>query len=272
MHMALPGWSSPSLVREIHDFFERGALLFFAALVVFDVLAHFMTKLERVFEKIGLICFATAVIAEICAYPYSRRNDELSADALASSQREIATIEQANLQLRTDLEKETGKVAILQKDALNAKAAQQKVETDLAKQQEETANAERSLVQLQRRIEPRRISAEQRPRVMGILTRGPKGKVSIDCLLGDGEGQTFANDVYEVLKASGWESDGVNQLVYSGGNPVGFGIVVRSALSAPPYAAVLQRAFFSIGIPMGGIENPQLTEGMVQILIGSKPN
>src|SRR5258708_32780881 len=92
LRMSLPCWNSPIHVNEIHDFLEGGVLLFFAALVVFDVLAHFKTKRERIFEKISLICFAVAVIAEICAYPYSRRNDELAADALARSQREIARI------------------------------------------------------------------------------------------------------------------------------------------------------------------------------------
>jgi hypothetical protein len=190
----------------------------------------------------------------------------------ASAKERADNIDQANLKLRTDLETATGEVAGLQKEASNAKAAQQKVETDLAKQQEKTANAEQSLLQLQRRIEPRRISAEQRQRLIEILKTGPKGKVNIACVLGDGEGTTFANDVDEVLKASGWEPGGVNQALYGGGNPTGFGIMVRNAQTVPPYALHLQQAFFSIGIPMGGVENPKLEEGTVQILIGNKPN
>ena len=211
-------------------------------------------------------------LAFVRAKQLSEVQDDITRIKEASGKDRANNLDQANLKLRTDLEKEIGKVAGLQTDAANAKAAQQRVETDLAKQQEKTANAERSLLQLQRRIEPRRISAEQRLRLIGILTPGPKGKVSIDCVLGDGEGQTFANDVDEVLKASGWETDGVNQVVYSGGNPVGFGIIVRSAIIAPPYAAHLQQAFFSIGLPMGGIENPKLADGKVQILVGNKPN
>ena len=186
-------------------------------------------------------------------------------------------IEIGNLKLRSD----TTEVGILaaRTEAANATqkaaaatAAQQRVETDLAKQQEKAATAERALLQLQRRMEPRKISADQRVRLMEILSGGPKGQVAIGCVLGDGEGQTFANDIEGVLKASGWETTGVSQGAYSGGNPIGFGIIVRSATSAPPFASALQRAFFSIGIPMAGAENPQLAEGTVQILVGNKPN
>jgi hypothetical protein len=81
--MPLPGWNSPISVRSIHAFLEVSALLCFAALVVFDVVAHFETKRKRLFERIALIFFALAVLAEIVAYPYSKRNDEFSTGEIA---------------------------------------------------------------------------------------------------------------------------------------------------------------------------------------------
>jgi len=191
---------------------------------------------------------------------------------LGRQQERAANAEHDAADAKTTAAKANERAQVLETDAVNAKAAQQRVETELAKQRESTAKAERSLLELQRHMQPRRISAEQRARLLAILTHGPKGKVSINCVLGDGEGHTFANEIDAVLKASGWETTGVNQGVYSGGNPVGFGIIVRSGIGAPPYAVVLQRAFFSIGIPMDGAENPQLAEGDVQILVGNKPN
>lgn len=201
----------------------------------------------------------------------------LAKDRQLQSDLRAKDLEIGNLKLRSDTAEagiamaHTEAATAIQK-AAEATAAQRRVETDLAKQQEKTATAERDLLQLQRRMEPRRISAEQRARLVVLLSSGPKGKVGIGCVLGDGEGQAFANDVDGVLKASGWETTGVSQGAYSGGNPIGFGIIVRSAISAPPFAAVLQRAFFSIGIPMAGAENPQLADGAVQILVGNKPN
>jgi hypothetical protein len=190
---------------------------------------------------------------------------------LGKQQARAAKAEQDASEAKTTATKTNERAAALEKDAAQAKAAQQRVEIDLAKQKEKAATAEHALLQLQRRAEPRRISADQRVRLVALLSQSPKGKVSISCVLGDGEGLAFAKDIDDVLKAAGWETN-FGQGVYSGGNPVGFGIVVRNAISAPPYATALQRAFFSVGIPVAGEENPQLNAGDIQIIVGNKPN
>lgn len=88
MHFAvsIPGWNSLDSVRRAHSDLEAAALVFFALLVFFDVLAHFSDdkQKERLFEKIGLWCFAIAIFAEIVAYPYGQRNDWLSAQVIGS--------------------------------------------------------------------------------------------------------------------------------------------------------------------------------------------
>lgn len=196
----------------------------------------------------------------------------------AQANEKARTLEHANLILRNDLNEAAGKVAAIQKDAADAqkdaadaKAAQQRVEVEWAKQKERAAIAERALLELQERIKPRRISMEQRTRLVEMLKQGPKGPVDIACVLGDGEGLALAGQIDEVLKTSGWLTSGVSQGVYAGGNPVGVGILVRDARTAPSYAAVLQRAFGSVAIPLGGAEKADLPEGKVVILVGSKP-
>jgi len=185
-----------------------------------------------------------------------------------------ASAEQANLKLRTDLETETAKVTGLQTDATNAKVAQQRVEIDLAKQQERAAKAEKDLAQLRQTIQPRHLVSDQESTIIGALSGEPNGPVAILTVLGDGEALDFANEIDRVFKAAGWTvtGGGVSQAVFSGSAPIGFGIVVRNALSAPPYAARIQRAFFSIGIPLGGAENAKLPETTVEIVVGRKPN
>jgi hypothetical protein len=90
MHFAtfLPDWNSLESVRHAHSSLEAGALVFFALLVLFDVLAHLSEDKNkdraRLFEKIGLCFFAVAILAEIGAYPYGQRNDKLSADIIGS--------------------------------------------------------------------------------------------------------------------------------------------------------------------------------------------
>jgi hypothetical protein len=88
MHFAtlIPDWNSLDSVRRAHSDLEAAALVFFALLVLFDILAHLSTenKKKTLLEKIGLYCFAVAVLAEVVAYPYGQRNDTLSGKAIGS--------------------------------------------------------------------------------------------------------------------------------------------------------------------------------------------
>lgn len=88
MHFAtlIPDWNSLDSVRRAHSDLEAAALVFFALLVLFDILAHLSTdnKTKTLLEKIGLFCFAIAVLAEVVAYPYGQRNDTLSGHVIGS--------------------------------------------------------------------------------------------------------------------------------------------------------------------------------------------
>jgi len=88
MHFAtlIPEWNSLDSVRRAHSDLEAAALVFFALLVFFDILSHLSTdnKKKTLLEKIGLCCFAIAVLAEVVAYPYGQRNDTLSAQVIGS--------------------------------------------------------------------------------------------------------------------------------------------------------------------------------------------
>jgi hypothetical protein len=82
----LPDWNSLESVRRAHSDLEAAALVFFALLVVSEALAHLSDdkKTERRFDRIGIVFFAIAVLAEIAAYPYGQRNDALSAETIGS--------------------------------------------------------------------------------------------------------------------------------------------------------------------------------------------
>ena len=82
----LPDWNSLESIRRAHSDLEAAALVFFALLVVCEALAHLSDdkKTERRFDKIGIVFFAIAVLAEIAAYPYGQRNDALSGRIIGS--------------------------------------------------------------------------------------------------------------------------------------------------------------------------------------------
>lgn len=164
-------------------------------------------------------------------------------------------------------------VATLQKSASNAKAAQQTVEVELAKQQERTALAEAELLRLRRSIDPRSISSEQRSKFLQLLDKGPKGPVSIRATEGDFEGEAYAEQFIQVLKAAGWPVDGeVSKLTTTGASPIGLGLLVRSKETASPYAWHLRNAMIAAGFPVAVIAGAQnIWKGDLEIIVGHKP-
>ncbi len=82
----IPNWNSIDSVRSVHSVFELAGLVFFALLVVAEAFSHNSKDEGRkhLLDAIGIWFFAIAVICEIIAYPYGRRNDELSAQVIGS--------------------------------------------------------------------------------------------------------------------------------------------------------------------------------------------
>jgi hypothetical protein len=149
-------------------------------------------------------------------------NDEVSNSAIADASKEAADanakakeLEQNNLQLQGKIAEESGKVAGLQKSAADARAVQQRVETELAKQQERAANAERSLLELEERIKPRILTGDQRTILVDRLKQFDHGKVIISAeLRAGGEGMEYADRLRDLFKyGAGWEIEYPNSQV-----------------------------------------------------------
>src|ERR1039457_2028652 len=91
-------WNNLDSVRAVHSFLEGWALVCFALLVAFDVLAHLTDEEHppgaKRFERIGLWFFGVAVFFEILAYPYSQRNDTLSEKVIGSLSELAGTADQ----------------------------------------------------------------------------------------------------------------------------------------------------------------------------------
>jgi hypothetical protein len=226
--------------------------------------------------------FVTAMAAG--AIVFSQRLAFVRAKQLADVQEQIANIKEtdaknraddldrSDIKLRTDLQTEVAKVIGLQKDAINAKAAQQKVEIELTKQQERTARAEKDLLELRTKMKWRHLESDQEKRLIDALKASPvKGPVNIMCILGDAESFAFATQIDEILKAADWTTNGVSQGIFRPNNPTGIELQVHSAQATPPYAAVLQQIFTVVGIKVGASEYPSIQAGNVILVIGLRP-
>jgi hypothetical protein len=178
-------------------------------------------------------------------------------------------LEQANLQLTLDVEKEKGKVARLGKEANDARAAQQTVEIKFAEQTERTALAERTLLEVQEKVKKRTMSLDQEIFLINLLRQvHSKLIVAIDCIEGDSDGLAAADQIEEIIAAAGWRSGGISIETFMH-NPVGLSLIVGKDVD--PSAGVLQSAFGQAGIPLKGVEDDSVQDSEVEIMVGSRP-
>ncbi len=151
---------------------------------------------KSLFEIGGVILlFLTFVFGAGVVLTTNRLND-----------RQAAQLREFDKQL-TDAKTELGKqqeraadadarVAGLETDAASAKS-------EMAKQQTRAANAEKALLELQQRLQHRRISQSEHDRLVVSLQRFRGSAVQL-LKLGDAEAAQFADDLLAVLHDAGW--------------------------------------------------------------------
>jgi hypothetical protein len=189
--MALPGWDSLETVKAIHSALEGWALVFFAILVVCDVVMHFGDDVARVrlatwlpfFKNSSLVSFGLAVLLEICAYPYSQRNDELSTAVITALREQTAD----TIGMAKGFERD---IAQARKDAAEANR---------------TAEQERlARIRIEEEFARRRLPQDQHSEIGSRLKRFAGDTASVWFNQGDSEGCTFASDIVSVLPEAQW--------------------------------------------------------------------
>ena len=150
----------------------------------------------------------------------------------------------------------------LQKAASDAKAAQQQIETELAKQQARAATAERSLLELQERIKPRNLTDEQADAFTEALEVFPRGIIDFGYTSAGGdETFNFARQFLPLFKRAGWtvrnEASIANHFDIQ---VIGVGILISvpagpdptkppsGSIELTPTLRTLQAAFRAVGI------------------------
>jgi len=195
-------------------------------------------------------------------------------ESAANLNKRAQTMEHDNLVLRDDLNKATGEVAKLQKAAADARAAQQKVETQLAKQQVRAASAERALLELQARIQPRRLIPEQSAALLELLKASPKGAIDVTCMHGDAESCALAAQIVAVLREADWQIDSFDSPIAMGVNPTpfeGVEVYAHNKNNLPAHANALFQSLNEIGLATWGAKSKNADDGKVYLTVGVKP-
>jgi hypothetical protein len=246
----------------------ENALIIFIAITAVAALAIFLSEYGS--RKIGkqlkdansaLNAAKDAELAHTLAEDNARIEENKGETAKANERAQ--KLEHANLTLRGELNRQTGEIAVLQKAAADAKTAQ--------------AKAEKDLLELQERVKLRHLSAEQRKKLIDFLRAAavagaPKGPIQVSRQLLDETAQPFAEEIKEAFGSAGWTSNEVGRQFGGGGpTPVGLIIMIHSDTAIPAHAGVIQRALITAGLEPTLGQNPNVPEGMVEILIGVKP-
>lgn len=122
------------------------------------------------------------------------------------------------IKAKSDLNAQVGQVAILQKDASDAKAAEQTVEIELAKQQEKAAIAEKSLLALQQTLADRALTDEQLKTIGDSLKVFSGQEYTVTAYWDSKESLNIANRIHAALQLAHWKySDEGSKAMMLGG-------------------------------------------------------
>jgi hypothetical protein len=210
----------------------------------------------------------------------NERSKKLEHDNL-SLRGQVATLETN----ASDAEKD---VAGLQKAAADAMAAQQRVETDLAKQQERAATAEKELLELQERIKPRRLTDKQSTDFVNELKTLPNSAINLGYTAGGGdECFNFLKQLMPLFREAQWKTPEDTRSVtnHLDIQVIGVGILVpgppgtdpakrlpqKSFIQLTPTLITLRSAFKGVGIDVQFISWYPREDNIPELVIGSKP-
>lgn len=290
--LLLPDWNSLDSVRRAHSSLELWSIWLFAVLVVCDVMAHLVEDnrkaLAKNLERIGLCCFAVAVIAELGAYKYGERNDELSQNVITSldakAKNAFATASAALTRSgEANTKAEGAKTAARNAARLarGARAEADSFELDIVSAKSQAARAERDLAasmertkRLEAQLSWRTLTPEQVSVLRKSLSRMLAGKlVPLDSVtirlsypMNDEEAAEYADELATALHDLGAKIDGPDAAGYVGPAPKGLIMVVKSARS---WGAQLQGALIDAGI-VTPVQFDEHATG-VEIVVGVKP-
>lgn len=164
------------------------------------------------------------------------------------------------------------KEGIANAEAVSARASVEvaRLQVVVANAEQKRAEAERALIELQEKVKPRHLTAEQRARLLELLKANPKGTIHVSAVTGDAESIAFGRELAEVLSEAGWNV-GFNDILTFGGTPVGVFITLRSKENVPVRAIILQKALEQVGISAPAELNPNMPEDSVALVVGNKP-
>ena len=138
--------------------------------------------------------------------------------------------------------------------------------------QEQTESNEKALrarlAAAEERQKGRRLTDEQRAKLIEVSKRYSRGPIQLHAPLNDAEAMRFAMDLRDALKEAGWDAREIITSI----NWFDKGLAVWVNPDKPaPHAGALQEALGKIGLEVEGVGNIGMPEDRVILFVGSKP-
>ena len=207
---------------------------------------------HTVFEISGIVILALLVGAEILAFQYGHRKDELTAIAESN----------AETQRQAD-----------------ADAAETRRKSEVNSLQSQLAEAGNKVADLQAKTAHRRLKPEQKTALVEALSRFRGQKVSVAFVWGSDDGSNLADDFMEVFHDAGWDikPGSPNQTTYGSPVPTGLEPSINQtdaeAKRAPMSFIALIETLSALGLmpPHKAFANPEVPSGEIEMRIGNRP-
>lgn len=236
---------------------------------------------KSLFEITGVVLLLVTFFAGAGALWFSRKLNAVQAEQLRQFDRGLTD---AKLDLGKQQERAASadaRVAGLEQDVATAT-------TEMAKQQARAATAERSLLELQERMKPRRLTDKQSADFVAILSKLPNTTLKLGWTIGGGdEGFKLLQQLMPLFKQAHWKvpetTNGVSNhfdiqvtgiaLLIPG--PEGSDLKKTEPtvmIQLNPEQAILQSAFRSAGMDLQFQRWFHTADGVPELVVGSKPN
>jgi hypothetical protein len=221
------------------------------------------------FEVGGVILLFLTFVFGAGALITSNRINAVQDERLREFDKQLTDAQNALTAQKERAANADARVAGLEAEAANAKAAQQGVQLELAKQQEKTATAERALLELQERVQPRHLTTKQKTDIKIALESSPPQNVGVQVFIGTPDGIPFSIEIIEAINSAGWTATHKGQSAL-GGQIRGLALLMADTKHPPPGAKALQDALKSAGMDAPGYNDQTLKATDLVVFIAPK--
>jgi len=141
--------------------------------------------------------------------------------------------------------------------------------------QSEIAALQRRLDETQRQEISRRLTTTDQQTLATALSAFPGQQIDIASMLGDPEGQQFANDFASVVQQAGWDTIGVNQAAFTT-TPLGVEVQYREPppdnLPPPALTALVDTLVTLHILPTRSVTICEdVAQSVIRLVVGAKP-